>query len=469
MKEKIYLLLPHFIQNILISVFNFLIYRKRYGGLYNKFLILFKKNRNLTLDELKENQGKRYTDFINEVVEKSPYYKEQFSQIEGFNRIENVKKLPIIRKETLRKNIDSIYTIAKNKGIVSKTGGTTGKSLEVLFTSTDLQERYAMLDDFRSRFDYKLGVKTAWFSGKNILNKNDIIKNRFWKTDYLYNVRYYSTFHIKDTYLEYYIKNIQNYKPRFIVGFPSSILEIAKYGLKNSFKIKKGSVRAIFPTAESITAENKFLIEEFFKSKVYDQYASSEGAPFIFECKKNNLHLELQSGVFEVLDSKNKDSFSGRLVVTSFTTLGTPLIRYDIGDSLKLSNDVCSCGNNNPLVEEILGREDDYVYSQDNGKINLGNISNCLKDTKGIIKFQVIQNELNLIKIKIIVDKLIYNKKLESVFIKNWRDRVGEKIIIDINYVTEIAIEKSGKFRIVKNNIKHLIESNEEEKNIIHR
>ena len=457
MKEKIYLLLPDLFQNILISVNNLLANKKRYGGLFNEFIILFKNNSSLTLDELKENQSKRYTVFINQIVERSPYYREQISKIEGYSEVENIKKLPIFKKETLRENIDSVYTISKKKGIVSKTGGTTGKSLEVLFTAENLQERFALCDYWRSKFGYKLGERTAWFSGKNILNRHDIKRKRFWKTDYLYNVRYYSTFHIKDTYLKYYIENIQNYKPKFIVGFPSSILEIAKYGLKNNFKIQKGTIRAIFPTAESVTAEMRFLIEDFFKAKMYDQYASSEGAPLMFECKLGNLHLELQSGVFEVLDSNNNDSFYGRLILTSFTTVGTPLVRYDIGDSIKLSNAVCTCGNNNPLVEEILGREDDFIYSLENGKLNLGNISNTLKDTKGIIKFQVLQNELSIININIVVDDLIYNDKTESIFIKNWRDRVGLKMNIKINYVSNIAVEKSGKYRMVKNNIKHLI------------
>ena len=72
---------------------------------------------------------------------------------------------------------------------------------------------------------------------------------------------------------------------------------------------------------------------------------------------------------------------SGRLVVTSFTTEATPLIRYDIGDSVVLedSNKICSCGNNNPMVKKINGRIDDYIYSPQTGKINLGNISNTLK------------------------------------------------------------------------------------------
>ena len=33
-------------------------------------------------------------------------------------------------------------------------------------------------------------------------------KNRFSKTDYLHNVKYYSTFHIKSEYLKYYIDDL---------------------------------------------------------------------------------------------------------------------------------------------------------------------------------------------------------------------------------------------------------------------
>jgi phenylacetate-CoA ligase len=167
----------------------------------------------------------------------------------------------------------------------------------------------------------------------------------------------------------------------------------------------------------------------------------------------------LQSGVFEVLDGNNEPTDSGRLVVTAFATEGTPLIRYDIGDTITLedADELCGCGNNNPMVKEILGRIDDYIYSSKIGKINLGNISNTLKNIKGINNFQVVQNSLDSVDIFVIVDKSVYNKNYERVFIKNWRQRMGEKMVIDISYVDEIAVEKSGKFRIVKNNIKHLL------------
>lgn len=460
MKDKLYELLPDFFQNILISLFNFSAYRKRYGGSYNYYLKLFESNRCLSLVELKKIQEIRFSDFMNEVNHNSSFYKDLFHEFKNIKDISKIGILPIVDKELLRKNIEKVYAIDAPKGIISKTGGTTGKSLTVLFTPKNMQERFAMLDDFRGRYSYKLGKKTAWFSGKKLLSKDDVNKNRFWKTDYLYKVRYYSTFHIKEDYLKFYILNLVEFQPEFIVGFPSSILEIAKYGLQNKIDFPENTIKAIFPTAETITAEMRLVIETFFKTKMYNQYASSEGAPFIFECTKNKLHLELQSGVFEVLDEQNNPSKSGKLVVTSFTTEGTPLIRYDIGDSITLEDEdeKCTCGNNNPLVKEILGRIDDYLYSPEMGKINLGNISNTLKDVEGVVRFQAVQNDLNSIEISVIKDGQLYSTEIEKTFLQNWKDRFGTKMIFKINYVSDIEVEKSGKFRMVKNNIKHLLD-----------
>lgn len=455
MKERIYKILPDFFQSILIFLFNYSAYRSRYGGKYNIYLKKFNLNRTLSFVALKEVQKKKFEESLNFAKKHSKFYSNYNSV-----SLEDISILPIIKKEDLRKNIDDIFTIPKGKGVISKTGGTTGKSLEVVFTEEDMQERFAMLDDFRNRFGYKLGKKTAWFSGKNLLTERDLKKNRFWKTDIFYKVRYYSTFHIKEDYLKYYVEDLIKYQPEYFVGFPSTILEIARYALRNGYDYPEGITKAIFPTAETINLEMRSHIESFFKTKMYDQYASSEGAPFIFECLNGNLHLELQSGVFEVLDNNNKPTQSGRLIVTSFTTNGTPLIRYDIGDSIVLedSNKICDCGNNNPLVREIQGRVDDYIYSPEKGKINLGNVSNTLKDTKGILKFQVLQNELNKIELLLVTDDIVYNKGIENKLIQNWRDRIGNSMELNVIHVDDIPVEESGKYRLVKNNIKLLID-----------
>lgn len=459
MKEKLYKIAPNFVQNLLVFLYNKKAYQIRYGGDYNKFRKEKKQNRSLSLAELKKYQQERYAKLIEFAIEHSPYYKETLGKIPNVTNIHNIRQLPIVNKETLRTNIQDIVAKTDEKLTKSKTGGTTGKSLEVQNFNRNNQERFAFLDDFRSRFGYELGKKTAWFSGKSLLTDRDIKANRFWKTDPFHNVRYYSTFHMKEDYLKYYVEDIIKYQPEYLVGFPSTMFEIAKYGLRNNFDFPSNTIKAIFPTAETITEESRKTIETFFKTKLYNQYASSEGAPFIFECKNGNLHLELQSGVFEVLDENDQPTNSGKLVVTSFTNEGTPLIRYDIGDSITLEDEskTCTCGNNNPLVKEILGRIDDYVYSPENGKINIINIANAVKDVHGVINYKVIQNELNKIVLQILIDKKYYSETEEQRFIKNWKDRVGEKMIIKIEYVESFDVANSGKFRVVENNIKHLL------------
>lgn len=453
MKEKIFKKSPVFIQELMITLFNIKSYKERYSNKYKELYANFKNNEYLELSHLQKIQKKRFSDFLIFAIQNSDYYKD-YPEVD----LENINQLPIISKEDLRTNINKFFTVSKKNGVVSKTGGTTGKSLEILFTKEGNNEKFAFLDYFRGKFDYELGKKTAWFSGKDLLTSTDIKNKVFWKTDNKYNVRYYSTFHIKDEFLDFYVNDIIKYEPEYLSGFPSTMLEIAKHGLSLGKKMPKNTVKAIFPTAESITNEMRDIIENFFNSKMYNQYSSSEGAPFIIECEKANLHLELQSGVFEVLDENNNPSNSGRLVITSFFTQGTPLIRYDIGDNIILDNDkVCNCGNNNPLVKEILGRIDDFIYSPENGKINLGNVSNTLKDTYGIVRFQAIQNKLNELKILLVIDENVYNNKIESKFLQNWKDRLGDKMKIKLIFVDDIPVEKSGKYRMVKNNIKHLI------------
>lgn len=453
MKEKIFQKSPLFFQNILISIFNILAYRKRYGGSYRSFLSYYKLNKSLSLFELEKIQEKKFTSLVKYSIKHSRFYRNLYKDFGGNITLSSIDKLPIVSKDDLQNNLLDIYTVSKRVGLKSKTGGTTGKSLEVLFTKKDMQERFAQLDAFRGQYGYSLGERTAWFSGKLIVFEKDVKHKRFWKTDYFYNIRYYSTFHIKKDYLSNYIDDLISFKPKFINGFPSVMMEIAQYGLANNYSFPSGVVKAIFPTAEAVTPRMRKVLERFFNSKVYDQYASSEGAPFIFECKNQKLHLQMQTGVFEVLDSNYEPTNEGKLIVTSFTTHGTPLIRYEIGDTVSLSDSTCNCGDNNPIIEKILGRNSDFIYSTQHGRINSANIANTLKNTFGIIKFQVVQNELDSILIKIITNDSVYKLRSEKIFLKNWRDRVGEDMKITLEKVETIPLEKSGKYRMVKNNI----------------
>ena len=450
MTEKIYQRLPAVCQNGLVTLFDVLQYKKRHSGNYNNWFKYYEASRNKDLAKLQQLQLEKLFAFVNFAARESAYYKQIFAKlgIREITTLEQFFQLPVQSKEDLRSNIEAVYTIGKKQAILSKTGGTTGKSLEVRFTYDDMQNRFAMLDFFRFGYGYKLGSKVAWFSGKSLLTEKDTVKNRYWKYDWLYRIRYYSTFHINANTARYYIDDLNKLKPLYAVGFPSSMYEIAKWGLANNYHLSY-RMRAVFPTAETVMPHERETIETFFGGSVVNQYASSEGAPFIIECEHGKLHMELLTGYFEVLDENGQPADEGELVLTSFTTHGTPLIRYAIKDKIKLSADTCSCGNHNPVVESIQGRINDFVYSEERGKINLGNISNCVKYVKGVVKFQIIQNTVDHIQLKIVRDSTFTDKD-EKMFLQELKERLGNRMKIDVTYVKEIPREASGKYRIVK-------------------
>ena len=168
------------------------------------------------------------------------------------------------------------------------------------------------------------------------------------------------------------------------------------------------------------------------------------------------MHLHPLSGVFEVVDSDLRPADEGELLVTSFSTTGTPLIRYRIGDRVKLApqGERCTCGSAHPIAAAVEGRSSDYVWSPTRGRINLGNLSNCTKGISGIRRFQVIQDRPGAILVNVAATKA-FDAKQEMDFVDSLRARTGEEMEIELRRVLEIPVGSSGKFRIVINNIRH--------------
>jgi phenylacetate-CoA ligase len=450
MIDFIYINSPRFIQNLLISVKGFITMKQRYGKTYQKSVLYYKNKDYSSFQKEQKDQEKQFLEFLDFTANKSNFYKEIYKDLDltKIKSLKDIAKLPIISKEDIRSNLDKIYTIKSKDGLTFYTGGTTGKSLKVIFTKDDFQKRMAYLDAYK----YSLGVpnlfeiRKATFSGRPLVKSKET--NFFWRDNYFYKQRLYSTFHINEGNLPIYINNLNEYKPVIINGFVSAIYEIASYILRHDIEIH--SPFAIFTTSEALLDEHRNVISEAFKCKVYNQYASSEGAPFITECIEGNLHYNIDTGIIETDDNNN-------MIITSFTTHGTPLIRYNIEDGITFKDGNCSCGSSHPLVENIEGRKVDYLYASNKNKVSLSHLADVIKGLpNSIIKMQFIQNEMNIIDVKIVVDPKTFIEKHKAMIIKEMSYRFGKNTKFIIGVVGDIPREKSGKYRIIKNNIKHL-------------
>lgn len=440
------------VQNLMCSVSGRIKYNERYrDGYWNarKFCRKFDK---WPLDKQLEYQRKTLISFIQFAANNSSFYHRLYANVDlsAIKSIEDLQMLPIVDKEMLRANIDDVYTISLRDAIIGNTGGTTGKSLTVRTTRADNNIRMAQLDHFKSRVGFEnLRMKRATFNGKHIIPPSQK-KNVYWRYNASCKQMIYSSFHLTEDKIGYYVQSLNKFKPQAIDGFFSSICDIASYIDRHGIKVEFVPI-AIFPTSETVNDEGRNLIERVFNCKVYDQYASSEGAPFITECGCQRLHVELNTGVFEFLDS-------GEVLVTSFTTHGTPLIRYAIGDKMVPADDNvrCNCGLHGPIIKKIEGRKLDFLYRPDGAKINAGNVSNLLKYLpNSVIRTQFKQEELDEITILLEVDRMKFKEDSKKDILSECRHTFGDEMKVVIHVVDSIPRADSGKFRMIINNVKY--------------
>jgi phenylacetate-CoA ligase len=448
--QKVYDSMPIIIQNIMATLYGYMVKKERYGKVYYQHLAFLQLFNGWAREEQVSFQVKELQRLLKYSISNSLFYKKLYEGINIFDleNIEELEKLPMVTKEMIRNSIDDVITLSKSKAIISKTGGTSGKSLSIYRSIEDEQKRKATLDYFKRMHGFTNGkMRRATFNGKHIIPPSQS-KKIFWRYNSASRQKIYSTFHVTEENIPYYIENLNRFKPHSIDGFISSIYEIASYAMRNKIRFSFQPV-AIFPTSETVLASQRKLIEKMFHCKVRDQYASSEGAPFVWECTKGNLHYDISTGVIEQLGESNE------VLVTSFTTYGTPLVRYRIGDKMIFDSEKakCNCGINTPLVKSIEGRSIDFLYSTVGAKIYLGNISNIFKDVpNSIIKAQLIQNDLKSLEIKIKVDS-----NFDEAHLKILEDAVYHKLGSDINVkftiVDHIPNEKNGKYRYIINNV----------------
>ncbi len=446
---RIYNKSPIFIQNILTTLQGYKLKKHRFGKHYYDYLKELESRDYSDSLFLKNYQDSRVQELVSYAYKNSPFYKEFYKDIDisSVRTVEDLKKLPVLPKETVRQNIEKMYTIPLNGGTVSNTSGTTGKSMTFVYEERDHQRRLAYLDHFKKQFGFEhMKMKRASFNSSKIVPAEQT-KNVFWRDNKAMKQRIFSGYHCKGKNLKYYVQGLNSYKPHSLDGYPSAMYEVSRYILDNNLELTFTPI-AVFPTAEALLPHYREAIEKAFKCKVYDQYASSEGAPFITECAHGKLHYCTDTGVIEVDEN-------GEMIVTCFETHGTPLIRYKIGDSVEFDTDTCNCecGSALPIIKSIKGRNADFIYSPQTGKFTSVFLSLVSQDFHNCVKnMQFVQNDINIVDIYIIATD-IYTSDMDDIIIQKLRYSLGNQIELRIHHVDTLQKDKSGKFRFIINNI----------------
>lgn len=443
MLEFIYNHSPIMLQNIMVSIQGKRFIRQRYTKHYYQELKRLKN-----CNDFYQLQNDRFTNFYEHVKKNSDYYNIKFKDDITLG---NIDSLPIITKDDIRNNIDEIITKEKKKLIKMGTGGSTGKSMVFYTDSYDMSRRIAFLDYYKEQHGVYKGMRRVSVGGRKIV-PNQQTKKVFWRFNKPLNQLMISAYHADGENLKYYAQKLNEFKPESLDGYTTVLHRLAKYILDNNIILKFQPI-AIFPNAEALTDEMKRDIEKAFNCPVRNQYASSEGAPFITENTEGRLEINVATGVFE-FEKVYGNIYE--LIVTGFYTTSTPLIRYRIGDSVELYNELPENYTQKDVkIKRIIGRNNDFLQSSEKGVVTNVNLSTAIRVVgNDVIESQFVQDEIDLVKVYLVVSegtsKNLISKKLEYEL----RFRFGNSTKFDFKFVDKILTTSGGKKRFAINNIK---------------
>ena len=439
--EKVLLKLPIFLQNLAITIYGAKIQYLRYRKYY-KYL-LHDSNLRLFMSKkaLEEYCNVALNKIIRDAVKNVEYYDNLFKRkglsVNDIMNINDLRKIPLLNKETLREKealfINKNYN--KKKLLCIHTTGTTGTPLKVYCNSHVLQRNYAFYTRFLNLNNIKSEGRRATFGGRIIVSPQQSMPP-FWRYSYFQKSLLFSSYHITDKNIKYYIEKLKKYRPDYIDTYPSSIFAIADFAQKTKYNLK-GITKKITTSAETLYEEQRDIIENVFNVPVIDQYGSVEMCIFVGQCSKGNYHIHNDYGIVEFLKENGDKAEPGEeaeVVCTGFINNIMPLIRYKIGDKAVFSDRQCPCGSQFTVIEKIIGRMDDVIITPDGRKV--GRLSPVLKGFP-VKEAQYIQKKINLLEVRI-VKGYGYTSDTDNSIIYELRKRLGKQINIRIVYVTQI-------------------------------
>ena len=228
---------------------------------------------------------------------------------------------------------------------VGLSSGTSGHRGLFLVTPAE-QTRWAGTILARAVPDLTLGHRVAFF-----LRANSRLYER---TSSVVQFRFFDLMQPLDAM----IGALNTLHPKLIVGPPSLLGLLAD--ARTSGALRAAPSRLI-SVAEVLEPHDRASIEAAFQAPVGEVYQCTEGLVAV-SCRAGALHVQEDVMVMQREPATGDDPSRVTPIVTDLWRRAQPIVRYRLGDILRLDSMPCACGSSWQRIAAIEGRQDDLCW-----------------------------------------------------------------------------------------------------------
>ncbi len=362
-----------------------------------------------------------------------PYYRAKWSghisSPDDIRTLEDLQQLPVLSKDELRENLDTLTTTAPFvKSHAARSGGSTGRP--TLFRATHLDQEMAWAQMYTGWMwaGWTVGDPFQVVGGESVgvglgdkRNWRDWIINR-WVTSG-------SNLTLERTKALAALPHFD--RIRLIFGYPNAIRELCE--LLRSIGAKPKRVRGVVCTAEVMRKEVRDEISSTFGDvPVLDQYGLNDGGLFAVEGpERDGLHFFFHRSILEILDDQGRlvttAKQPGRAIATNLMNLATPFVRYETGDVVHwYSREPSSSGTTWPRIGPVDGRTGDVIYLPGGRRIAMPGLTLVMRWMDGLRQYQFIQTGPSSVTARL--DRGSDFRMTDGETIAFLRERIGKEI-----------------------------------------
>lgn len=391
-----------------------------------------KKSQKWSYAQLKSYQHERLIALLNHAYKYVPFWQDLFDRnppdlSQPSELI--LKQLPIITKSDLiEKNMEMHSTYRFGKMIKGKTSGSTGQPL--VFNKNEKWDSTNHASILRGYSWYQVNTwqKSGYLWGYRFRGFQkwetrivDLFLNQF------------RLFSYDDKAIQIFTKKLRN--ATYLHGYTSVIAKVATQINKMGITIN-WQPKMIKYTSEKPNSGDLEAIEKAFGGHAISEYGSAESGLISFECPHGTHHINMESVIIE--------EENGEILVTNLNSLSFPIIRYKLGDLIKLGPvKKCACGLHTETLLEVTGRVGKPIYGKQKiyPSLTFYNVFKILnRDYHLPISYQIIQNQKGSIQVNMEESLSQHDlKRVDTIFREYFKDDM------QISYFPEAEIPQNGK------------------------
>jgi phenylacetate-CoA ligase len=250
---------------------------------------------------------------------------------------------------------------------------------------------------------------------------------------------------------------VDAFDPAIITGYPSAMELLA--GEQEAGRLH---VRPAFVTTagETLAPKARARVARAFGSTTVDVYGASEFQIIAVGCAYDWLHVNEDWVILEPVDESLRPVALGEashsVLLTNLADRLQPLIRYDLGDSVRVSPDLCPCGS--PLrAIRVAGRRDDVLLLRraDGKPVTLLPlaIGAVIEQARGLRRSQVVQVDVSTLQLRLEPREGIHPRVLRETVERKLATYLAELGLDNVRLIHDPdpprADPVSGKFRQV--------------------